>query len=355
MTLKLVRWIIGVAAGVLIGIWIAVNVVSRAPVLREGLVKTLEDKLDADVELTGFEVKTFPMFRIHGDGLKLRLKNQKNPSPFIEVRHFEVSGGLLGMLHKQRRFRSVDLDGLRITIPPRTGNDKEAGSNAATTVAGPVIVDHVTARDAQLIIVPKDPGKESKVWAIHNLDLESVGFNRAMPFEATLSNPIPKGEIATTGTFGPWIKTDPGMTPLQGKYAFNKADLNTIKGISGMLSSTGTFTGQLQEIEVKGKTTTPDFAIDIGGSPLPLETEFHAVVDGTNGNTYLKQVHAKLAETAIETSGAVESRPGVKGRYIDLDVTIRNGRLQDVLQLAMKTAKPAMTGAIAMQAKLLLP
>ena len=61
---------------------------------------------------------------------------------------------------------------------------------------GEHVVGIVRRPDAQLILVPKDPRKEPKIWAIHHLDLESVGFNRAMPFEATLTNPIPKGEIA---------------------------------------------------------------------------------------------------------------------------------------------------------------
>ena len=311
--------------------------------------------MDAEVQLEGFTVDSFPTLRIHGDNLRLRLKGQEQPAPFIEIRHFEVTGGLFGLLHRQRRFSSVMLDGLRITIPPRTKNDKEAGAKAVGAVEGPVLIDHVVARDAQLILVPRDPRKEPKIWAIHSLDLESVGFDRSMPFEATLSNPIPKGEIATTGTFGPWIKGEPGLTPVQGKYAFNRADMNTIKGLGGTLASTGQFTGRLDQIDVQGKATIPDFSIDVGGSPVPLTTEFHTVVDGTNGNTYLKQVTAKLAETDIEASGAVESHPGIKGRTVSLDVTIRNGRVQDVLHLAMKSAKPPMLGQMAMHAKLLLP
>ena len=353
--MKLVRWFIGIVGGTLVGLWIAVALVSRAPVLQRKLVEALNDKMDADVELESFEVRTFPLLRIHGNNLKLRLKGQQNASPFIEIRHFEVTGGLFGLLHRQRRFKTVALEGLRITIPPRTHDDKEAGKRTAETVEGPVLIDHVNAKDAQLILVPKDPRKEPKVWSIHNLDLESVGFDRAMPFEATLTNPIPKGEIATTGKFGPWVKGDPGLTPVAGKYAFNNADLNTIKGIAGTLTSTGEFTGALQEIDVRGKTTTPNFSIDVGGTALPLATQFHAVVDGTNGNTYLKEVRAKLAETDIETSGAIESRPGIKGRFINLDMAIKNGRLQDVLHLAMKGPNPPLAGLIALQAKMLLP
>ena len=353
---KLVRWFIGIVGGILVGLWIALAALSRAPVLQKKLVETLNDNLDADVQLDSFTVDSFPTLRIYGDNLRLRLKGQQQAAPFIEIRHFEVAGGIFGLFRKQRRFSSVELAGLRITIPPRTRDDKEAGNKAASAIdEGPVLIDHVVSTDAQLVIVPKDPRKEPKVWAIHHLDLESVGFNRSMPFTATLTNPIPKGEIAAQGTFGPWMKRDPGLTPLSGKYAFNDADLNTIKGIGGILSSSGEFTGQLEQIEVKGTTKTPAFTIDVGGAPVPLDTRFHAVVDGTNGNTYLKQVTATLGETAIEAAGAIESHPGVKGRTVNLDIKIPSGRVQDVLRLAVKAKQPVMLGRLALQAKLLLP
>ena len=88
---------------------------------------------------------------------------------------------------------------------------------------------------------------------------------------------------------------------------------------------------------------------------MPLETDFHAVVDGTNGDTYLKQVDAKLQDTPITASGAIESQKGVKGRTIKLDVKIEDGRIQDVLRLAVKAPNPVMLGRIALEAKLLLP
>ncbi len=256
---KLLRWIVWSAVGVFAGLWIAVRVLSRAPLLREQLVETLNDRLDADVELEAFEVSTFPVVRMHGDGLKLRLHGQQNPNPFIEVRHFEVTGGLWSMLRRHHRFTNVELDGLRITIPPRTPNDKKAGSSVASSVAGAVIIEHLEATDAQLVIVPKRAGKEPKIFSIHSLDLESVGFDRSIPFTATLTNAIPKGEIATQGAFGPWVKGDPGATPVRGRYSFDRADLSTITGLGGILTSLGDFSGPLSEIDVRGTTKTPDF------------------------------------------------------------------------------------------------
>ena len=354
--LKLIRWVIGSAFGVLAGLWIAILTLSNTDLLRQKLIDALNEKLDADVELGNFSVKTFPVLRIHGDRLTLRLKGQTNPAPFIEVKHFEVSGGVFGLLRRQKRFSSVELEGLRITIPPRSQHDRDAGEKtASSTSEGPVLIDVLTSKDAQLIIVPKNPLKQPKVWAIHDLTLRSVGFNRTMPFTATLTNPLPKGDIVTEGTFGPWIKGDPGRTPVGGKYTFEHANLDTIKGIGGILNSVGEFSGHLEEIEVRGNTTTQDFSIDVGGTPVPLTTKFHAVVDGTNGNTYLKQVDAKLAETAISASGAIESQPGAKGRTVKLDVKIADGRMQDVLKLAVKAKNPVMIGRLALQAMLLLP
>jgi hypothetical protein len=353
---KLVRWIVWTTVGVFAGLWIAVRLVSRAPILREQLVQTLNDKLDADVELEALEVRTFPVLRIHGDGLRLRLHGQQNPSPFIEVRHFEVAGGLWGMLRRHHRFTNVQLDGLRITIPPRTPNDKSAGRDTTTAVVGSAtIIEHLEAKDAQLVIVPRNPAKHPKVFTIHSLDLQSVGFGRSIPFTATLTNAIPEGEIATQGSFGPWVKGDPGSTPLRGRYSFDRADLNTIKGLGGTLTSNGDFTGMLSEIDVHGTTKTPNFTLDIGGAPVPLDTTFHAVVDGTNGDTYLKQVDAKLADTMISASGAIVAEEGAKGRTVKIDVTIAKGRIQDLLQLAVSAPTPVMLGTITLSAAVQVP
>jgi len=46
------------------------------------------------------------------------------------------------------------------------------------------------------VIVPMNPAKQPKVFTIHSLELVSVGFGRAIPFTATLTNAIPAGEIA---------------------------------------------------------------------------------------------------------------------------------------------------------------
>jgi hypothetical protein len=354
--MKFARWFIGIAGGVLVAMWIFVAFGSRTPVLREALVEALREKLDADVELQSFEADVFPRVRITGDGLRLRLRDQRETRPLIEIAHFEVQSGIWGPLQRPRRFKSVTLEGLKISIPPRSDHDRESGNVAAAqTSEGPIVIDEVIAHNAELLLIPKRADKEPKRFDIHDLRVESVGFNRSMPFHATLTNPVPKGLIDAAGSFGPWRAIEPGDTPLKGRYSFKNADLNTIKGIAGTLSSEGEFSGKLAEIDVRGKTSTPNFSVDVGGRPVPLDTEFQAVVDGTDGDTYLKRVDAKFLDTALTASGAITGQPGVKGRTIKVDVHMDRGKIDDVLRLAVKSANPVMSGALALDTSLLIP
>jgi hypothetical protein len=91
------------------------------------------------------------------------------------------------------------------------------------------------------------------------------------------------------------------------------------------------------------------------GHPVPLETTFHSVVDGTNGNTLLQPANATLAKTIILTNGGVVERKGEDGRTVSLDVVINDGRIEDVLRLAVKMDQPPMTGALKLKTSFVLP
>src|SRR5439155_16351133 len=113
--------------------------------------------------------------------------------------------------------------------------------------SGGVILDRVDSDNARLIIIPEKKAKEPKVWAIHHVTMYDMGALKSWPFQATLTNGVPPGEIAVTGGFGPWDRNDPGDTRLDGKFDFEKADLSVFKGISGTLSAKGRFDGKLEQ------------------------------------------------------------------------------------------------------------
>lgn len=359
MTTRAVRWIAIAVGAALVAVAIAASIGSRTATLRGLVVSTLSERLDSEVELTAFSVDTFPTVTIRGDGLVIRHQGRRDVPPLVSVKSFIVTGGIFDLLRRPRRFKTVTLDGLEINIPPGGLSMKRGDSQPVAAQAGigpsPLIVERLFSRDAMLRIIPRRADKDPKLFAIHTLEMSSLGLSQQMPFKAELTNPIPKGSIQTNGRFGPWQREDPGATPLSGHYTFDDADLDTIKGIGGILDSTGDFSGQLNRIAVKGETSTPDFQIDISSQPMPLNTKFEAVVDGTDGDTYLTNVSAMLHETSITAKGAVTGTRGVKGRTVKLDVQINEGRIEHLLKLSVKTEKPLMVGDVALQTDFLLP
>lgn len=337
------------------------------PHVRQRAVAALNERLDSDVDLASFQISVFPRPQVLGTGLVLRHKGRVDVAPLITIQSYSASAGLWGLIRSPLHLRRVELDRLEISIPPggvrHALSDSSAEQDTSVTgdgapgqsKASKLVIDQIVSRTARLDLISRDPRKLPRRFEIHELVMRGFGDRDGATFEATLTNPTPRGEIATRGTFGPWQATDPSQTPVRGDYTFNSANLDTIKGIGGTLSSAGTYSGVLGRIAVKGETDTPDFSVDLAGQPVPLKTRFHAIVDGTSGDTSLERVEAHVIDTLIVARGAVIRTKDVKGRRISLDVAIDDGRIEDVLRLAVKATKPVMTGRMQLQARLLLP
>jgi hypothetical protein len=216
-------------------------------------------------------------------------------------------------------------------------------------------IDRLTANNAAFDIWPRDPAKLPRHFDIHDLEMRDIGRTSSAAFHASITNPKPRGRIDTEGTVGPWNAADPRKTPIQGDYLFGNANLDTIRGIGGTLSSGGTFEGLIERIIVRGHTETPDFSIDVAGQPMPLRTTYVAVVDGTNGDTWLEHVEARLRDTLIVAKGEVVRARDIKGRHISVDVVIDDGRLEDLLGLAVKADTAPMSGGITVRTRFVIP
>ena len=327
---------------------------------REFVVEQLSDRFQSDVELKALHVKVFPRIGVEGEDLQLHRRNSPIPQPLIRIGRFYFAVNILGLLRPIKHIPLVQIDDMVITMPPRSqqgdqAQNQEPSNNDAKGKGKPrVVVDKIVCKDTDILIMPAQANKVPLDWDIHDLVLYSVGPNQPAPFKGRLTNGKPKGEIATHGLFGPWDANDPGNTPVSGQYEFSDADLGPFPGIAGTLSSTGKYSGVLSELEVDGKTDTPNFSLDKVGKPVPLHTDFWATVDGTNGDTILHPVNGTLANTFMIVNGKVEGIPQ-KGHLITTDVSIPNGRIQDILSLAMNSAKPLMSGPVKIKAKLTIP
>jgi AsmA-like C-terminal region len=369
---------------VAVGVFVA-NVPLSSDTLRRRIIASLAERLDSDVELGDLSLRVYPTLRAEGADLRIRRRGARaDLPPLIAIKTFHVDGSLFGLWRKH--VDHVQLTGLAINIPPEAERDRQekirrdaprpratAGSDKAEPGAtdapdtvderrsdplkdDEVVIDRVDTDDARLVIIPDKQDAEPKVWAIHHLTMHKLGAPKSWPFEATLTNAVPPGEIGVKGGFGPWNRDDPGETPMNGQFTFAKADLSVFKGIAGTLSSRGSFDGTLERIAANGQTDTPDFMIAVGGHKFPLHTTYQALIDGTNGDTRLEHIDATFLNSHMIASGAVVDAPNHQhGRIVTLDVTMDRARIEDIMVMAVNTPKPPMTGGLQLTTRFVLP
>jgi AsmA-like C-terminal region len=330
--------------------------------IRLWVIRSLSDHFQSRVELATLHVTGFPHLGVAGEDLTIYFHDRTDVPPIVHVDNFSFGLGALALFRLPSHISSANIESMTVTIPPRMNEDNPKSSDSGKTnnMLSSLVVDEVICKNTVLITLPRkpDPGKPAKdplEWEIHDLNLRSASVDKPFYFHGILTNAKPKGEIDTSGEFGPWEVEDPGSSSVSGSYKFTDADLGPFPGIAGILSSTGKFTGKLAELEVEGETDTPDFSLDKIGKPVPLHTEYSATVDGTNGDTLLHPVRATLIRSLIIAEGSIINEPNHVGHRIVLDVGAPNARIQDILSLAMKSDKPILTGPTKIKAKLLLP
>ena len=353
---KLVFWfaisvVVGSAAGLIFAHGVAPELRAGARRRTEAYLKT---NFKSTVELGDFHVSVFPRVHATVDGVVLHYEGRTDIPPLIQVSRVTLDAGFFGILRPHPMIGSVRLDGLQIHIPPHQQGEQSIlhGTDEDLASKYPVTIGEVRADNAMLVILPRDAAKRPREFVLHYLELHSVDLERPANFHAILTNPVPKGEIDSSGTFGPWNAEDPGGTPANGTYKFENADLGTLNGLSGILSSTGKFSGPLNYLSVEGETDTPDFSLRTSHHPLPLHTDFSAIVDGTNGNTILESVVAKFLHSTLNVDGEVVDKTKLKGRTILLNAVATQARVEDLLCLAVCSDPPVMTGVARLRAKI---
>ncbi|HUK47096.1 MAG TPA: hypothetical protein VLW06_05875 [Terriglobales bacterium] len=350
------RILVSVLVGVIaFAIFLVVLAHHAGPLLRARIIETLSARFHTRVELGDVNVAFNQGLEVSGKHLLVYGHSDPNIhapgiQPLIAVDEFRFRLGALGLLRSPIHVGTVFVKGLRLNIPPKPKNGREATHFSAGKIS--IVLDQFQADTAALIINTDRPDKQPLEFAIKNLWMKDVGRGRPMTFTAKLINPKPQGDIDSRGQFGPFNPDEPRDTPVRGDYSFRNADLSTIAGIGGILSSTGKYNGTLGHIVVDGETDTPDFRLQISGTPVPLKTQFHAIVDATNGNTYLQPVNATLLNTRLTASGFVVRSTVPPGHHIELHVTIPAGNIQDLLLLAVRTKPPVMTGNLRLTTKL---
>ena len=369
------------------------------PYLRAQIVAELEARFHTRVELGSFHVQVREgqqaMWGVwaKGQGLRIWPPRQKaggtaaeatmNATPLIQLDEFSFHVPLTYRETQTLRVPEIRLTGLKIVVPPKPKQDEKTGDDSATKEPAAaadhgsgtgflrsVVVEKVVCKHAELLLETDKPGKLPLAFEIQEIQLAHLTAGRPMEFTAVLTNAKPKGLIRTEGSFGPWVVDDPGHSAVKGKYDFEKANLGEFNGISGTLSSTGTYDGTLRNIAVAGAANVPDFALTKFGTAMELDTDFTAHVDGTDGDTYLNQVEALLGKSKFQLQGKIvrvrvdvnkklmpetgQTTPLgiIVGHVIDIKVDVPAGRVEDFLKLVSKNGTPQITGTVQARAVL---
>src|SRR6202050_2143720 len=254
------KWI-GIIALILLGCGaIAVRlVIARAgPIVRARVIETLSNRFGGKGELANFDVSVRNGIEVSGAGLKIF--GAKDPNPYepgvqalIGVQEVRFHTLLRNLFRSPMHIDTVYVKGLELNIPPK-GSRQEMTNMRSKTGKMTIFVDKFVCQDTKLVINTIKPGKPPLEFAISDLKMKDIGPGQPMQFNATLVNPKPVGDIQSNGYFGPWQPASPRDTPVQGGYSFTNADLSTINGIGGILSSTGQYSGTLSDIVVHGTT-----------------------------------------------------------------------------------------------------
>jgi hypothetical protein len=354
---------------------IAAIIVGRKfePFVRDQAIRYLERRFESKVELAALRVHVpklgvWKLLRsgpeefvtVEGEGLVIRHKGRTDIPPLFSLKEFSALVNLKTLFDAHKRVPMVTLEGMEITVPPKgqrpnlTRDEPSTAAEETPATDYGVIIEHVDIRDAKLTVLSRDPSKVPLHFDLSRIDLRSAGKNAPMKYEATLTNPRPPGDIRSAGNFGPWSAAEPSETPLAGSYIFENADLGVFHGIAGTLQSTGQFQGRLGAITARGVASVPDFRLKRSGTPVRLHTEFEVLVDGTNGNTTLKPVHARLGKSNFTTSGTIIKHEGDRRKTISLHASMPSGDMRDILTLAMKGG-PFMEGTIKLDTKIDIP
>jgi hypothetical protein len=319
----------------------------------EAIVKqSLQEDFPATVSFRKFHQTFFPHPGCFGEGVVFRrLGRSQDTPPIVTIQHLTIEAHYVDLLLRPHHLARIVVEGFRVHVaPPGTPLASVSWQETKTATA----VGEIIANGAS-IEIPRTDDHQPLLFEIHTLKLTSVSQSKPMGYEVTLHNPLPPGEISAQGHFGPWKYATPGETPVDGHYAFQNADLSVFDGIAGMLSSEDKFQGVVGHIESQGSIDIPDFMVTRSEHSVHLSANFHAFVDGTNGNVQLERVTAAFLKTRVLARGKVAGQAGQHGKTATIDLNVQNGRIQDVLRLFVRGKKPPLNGVTDFRAHVTIP
>lgn len=309
------------------------------PASRKAVLQDLEDVSMSKVQFGAFHSSYFPNPGCTIENVRFQHNPKPGAAPLITAQRITIKSSFWGLFAKH--VKSVRVEGMHVLVPSRA-----SGEAFQVPSRSSIVIDDLVADGAILEIASRNPGGPPLRFAFHDFTLADVDGSGPASFKARFTNPEPPGEISTEGKFGPWNDKDIGATPVSGKYLFQQADLGVFAGIAGILSSSGQFAGTLEHTSAEGTTDTPNFAIRSSSHQTRLRADFQAEVDGTNGDTSLRNVAGRFGQTTVRSKGTVAGGVEQEGKTTLLNIATKAGRIEDILDMFIRSEQPPMAGIV---------
>jgi hypothetical protein len=323
-------------------LFLAAHLYSQRAVIRD-----LEEATGTEVRVKNFKAMYLPHPGCLLENVTFIQSRGASSQPLITIQKLTVIGSYLGLF--AHRVSSIHADGMHVVVGP-SGSGSPLNHKKSKTLIGQFVADN-----AVLEFLRHDSAQPSVKFQVHHFVIHNLGSDRSMTFETSLSNPEPKGEIRANGKFGPWREGEAEQTPVEGNYTFQRADLGSIPGIAGVLSSQGKFQGTFKQLSVDGTTDTPDFEVKHSDHRTHLTTNFHASVDATNGDVDLRDVYAHFWNTSLQAQGTVDGKHGGNGKTALVEFVGREGRIEDLMMLFIHEKRSPIAVVVSFGARTMLP
>jgi hypothetical protein len=310
------------------------------PFTEEAVKRELADAASAKVSFEKFHDSYFPPGCVAEGAVFHR---NASGEPFITIRRLTIRSNFFDLLH--HHIALIRADGAHVTW--------QKAENRADPPSQPTVVDRLVADDAVLEI-PRKSADGPLRFVFHKFEVKNLQGQGQSSFAADLENPLPHGNLNVSGHFGPWNNSAPKKTALDGNYDLDRADLGVFHSVGGLVSSKGQFSGPFENLDVQGKTSTPQLSVTSTHHGLPLKTDFVAKINGATADVILPRVKAQFGKDELDLHGSIARDKSGK-RVANFEIECDRGRIEDTFYPFIHSSKAALTGDVRFRMHVTIP
>jgi AsmA-like C-terminal region len=345
--------IAAISAGALLGAFliVAVVLVFKWPFTKSDFLRDLKHFSASDVRVTHFRQSYFPHPGYIAEGVTFARRSGQSWIEMAQVKRIECIGSWMALFTFTHRVPDLNIQGLHVSIPAKV----PPAMPFYPDLKDQTTISMLRADGSILEVAPREPDTQKLRLEFEKLLLGEVKKEKAISLQTLVKLPESQGELAVTGTVGPFQKSRLPEMPVSGSFQLRQLGLEQVEGISGAVEGRGSFAGTLGRCKVQGKVQLNDFQLKKIRHAMKLDGEFDTTVDGLHGDITIHSTKVSFLQSELNAKGDIRSTQGGDGKTTSLEVTTVHTEVEDLLRLFVNSDPPALRGPIQFRANVVLP